>query len=73
MASLTKIQELAHSALFKLVERDHGGCEEEDCSLRHAIETCEDEAIRQWAMSGAACNRFNRIMDRFLAVKVPNA
>lgn len=66
---MTAIQLVAHAALFKLVEKDHGGCDDEECSLRHAIETDEDEAILQWAMSGAACDRFNRIMDRFLVEK----
>ena len=58
---------VVYSALFRFVERDHGGCEEDNCSLRQAIDDGNDDlAVEIWASSGAACNEFNRIFTRFL-------
>jgi hypothetical protein len=65
---------IVYAALFRLVERDHGGCDQEDCSLRQAIEDGDDElAIQLWAYSGAACDRFNRIYERYLVKKDKSA
>lgn len=52
--------------MLELVFRDHGGCDEPDCSLRIALEDeyNPEEAIWLWACSGAACAEFNALMDK---------
>lgn len=64
------LRDIAQSAMFQLVLRDHGGCNDEECSLRQLIEDNEqEEAIICWHMSGAACPKFEKISKRFLEVK----
>lgn len=48
--------------MWELVERDHGGCDEESCALAHAIESGEVyDAIYLWACSGAADEEFEKL------------
>jgi hypothetical protein len=50
--------------MWRLVVRDHGGCDEEGCSLAQFIEDGEVyDAIHSWACSGAGCSEFNDLYD----------
>ena len=64
------LRDIAQSAMFSLIEQQHGGCEEEDCGIAQKLrDNDQEEAIISWHMSGAACDKFNKISARFLEVK----
>lgn len=48
--------------MMSLIERDHGGCDDEDCSMRQLFDdpnSSVEEIIHWWAYSGAADEHFN--------------
>ena len=58
---------IAHSACFELVLQQHGGCEDDDCSIKRLLDDNDHEECNlHWAMSGAACDKFNAIWERFM-------
>lgn len=63
------LQFIIHKA-FEIVERDHGGCEDEDCSLRQAIELgLPLVAIDLYASSGAPDEEFYKLADKLTTLK----
>ena len=50
--------------MFELIERDHGGCDDEECSLYYLLNdpsASMEEVIHWWACSGAADRQFDRL------------
>ncbi len=54
--------------MVELIERDHGGCDDDQCSMRQMLDdvnsSCE-EMIHWWACSGAADNEFIELYEKF--------
>lgn len=54
--------------MLELVERDHGGCDDESCPLRKMLEwetECAlEEIFERWACSGAADEEFEALYQK---------
>jgi len=60
----TKTTDLIDQA-FSLVERDHGGCDDNSCDIGLALAHGYDAiAIVQWSGTGAACNDFKKLFEK---------
>lgn len=53
--------------MLRLVEQDHGGCDQENCALREALEDDYSplDAIYLWHCSGASDSEFNDLYDKW--------
>lgn len=48
--------------MVELVERDHGGCDDNECSIANLLNNYDssmEEIVHWWACSGAADKEFN--------------
>lgn len=62
-------KEDAYNRMWELLDRDHGGCEEDQCSLAEAMRNGEDFALEIWHDSGGADEEFIELYQYFYGVK----
>lgn len=56
-----------HLRLWEILQRDHGGCEEEGCCLAQAMNEGEDVlAFDIWVSSGAADTEFKTLYEQWI-------
>jgi hypothetical protein len=56
----------AIDTMMSLIERDHGGCDDLECSMANMLnddQSMTEEMIHWWACSGAACNEFSDLYE----------
>lgn len=64
----SKAYEEAIFHMYELVIRDHGGCDQEDCSINRILDDenkSAEDVIVLWAQTGAACHVFDALYDKW--------